>query len=678
MAKNKKYKPMTDTEVLVALETLIQDGSTFHDSELSKERTKVQKYYDGDEPVPSHKGNSKFVSQDVFDSVESMKTALLETFAAGRNIVAFTPNGEEDVSEARIATAYCDYVMFSKNDGFAIMQDVIHDSLTSRIGVAEYGYDKRIEKIEETFEDLVAEDVDALLMQEGVTLVDYEVDEETGLFSGTIEREEDHSQIWIETVPPEEFIVQSKAKTLDKSACARRMLMTRSDLLKEGYTDDQLDEIGNGSEGQEGWEDDPEVLARFDGIGASRSSLNDIQDQLKRVWVYRCYIDLDIEGTGKTKLWKITKAGNTILDKEQVLKRPFVTFSPLPRPHSLIGSNYAAKVIDTQNAKTVLTRGILDHTVTTNNPRYTVVKNGLMNPKELMDNRVGGIVNTTRPDAVAPLLQAPLNPFVFQTLELLDYRKEDTTGVSKLSQGLNKDAVSKQNSQGMVEQLTSMSQQRQKVIARNFANQFLVPLFLDIYELALEKVDKEEIIEVAGEYVPVTPASWRARRDVTVELHLGYGEQEREAQSYFALDQMLSQDPKAQPLYTLDKKYNLLKTAWSKKGVKNISDYLVHPEQVQPPQPDPKMVAELEALKMQNEIAMRAQMLAEEKFKLEAAIKQKELELNDLKIRSNFALQSDKQDLAEREQKHHEKVDMAELALAKQATDLKGIASPTG
>ena len=65
-----------------------------------------------------------------------------------------------------------------------------------------------------------------------------------------------------------------------------------------------------------------------------------------------------------------------------------------------------------------------------------------------------------------PMPQAPLNPFVFQTIKMLDEDKEDNTGVSRMSQGTNKDAVSKQNSAAMIEQLATMSQQRQKIIAR--------------------------------------------------------------------------------------------------------------------------------------------------------------------------------------------------------------------
>lgn len=64
--------------------------------------------------------------------------------------------------------------------------------------------------------------------------------------------------------------------------------------------------------------------------------------------------------------------------------------------------------------------------------------------------------------------------------------------------GLKKDAISKQNSTAMVEQLATMSQQRQKIIARNFANQFVRPLFHEIYRLVVENEDQEKIVELVG------------------------------------------------------------------------------------------------------------------------------------------------------------------------------------
>ena len=186
--------------------------------------------------------------------------------------------------------------------------------------------------------------------------------------------------------------------------------------------------------------------------------------------------DLDPDATGEATLHKVCKAGNQILEIEKVDRRPFMVFCPLPTPHSFFGSSFAGKLIPTQNAKTVLTRGVLDHTVISNAPRFIVTKGAVVSPKEITDARVGGIINTTRPDAITPMPQAPLNPFIFQTINMLNEDAEDKSSVSSLSTGLNKDVISKQNSAQMVEQLVTMSQQRMKIMARLFAQQFLKPL----------------------------------------------------------------------------------------------------------------------------------------------------------------------------------------------------------
>jgi hypothetical protein len=238
-------------------------------------------------------------------------------------------------------------------------------------------------------------------------------------------------------------------------------------------------------------------------------------------------------------------------------------------------------------------RGILDHTVITNNPRYMVVKGSVTNPKELIENRFGGLVNVTRPDGILPFPQTSLNPFVFQTIQLLDEDKEEVTGVSRLSQGLNKDAISKQNSQDMVNDMVSLSQQREKVIARNFAS-FIKKLYLKVYELALANENAEKIIEVAGQFKPIDPRTWRERKDMEVELKLGYGEQEREAQKYMGIHAMLAQDPGAAPFYQLPNKHAMYATIIEKMGVKNTAKFLTPIEQVQPPEPDPMVMKQME------------------------------------------------------------------------------------
>lgn len=588
-----RFKPAKKEDILSLVERAIHTSVGFYDSKLSREREKVLKYYNGEEPKPLHGGNSRYVSMDVFDAVESLKAVLLETFSAGNKIVSFDPQGPEDVQAARVATEYADYVIHRQNDSFQIFSDVIQDGLMARVGVAKVYWDKIEEEVEEEFSNLTLDEVEMLASDASVKEVEVEQDPETGLFSGELTRLSDKSKVCIDVIPPEEFLITPQARSIEEADfVAHRTRKTFSDLIAMGFDKKKVEQIGAEDDAELSL--DPEVLARHEQIGADRLNLDgELQEQSKYVMVYECYVYLDMEGTGQTKLYKVTKSGGVILDMEHVEKKPFIHFCPQPVPHSFYGSNYSHKVIPTQNARTVLMRGILDHTVTTNNPRYGVVKGALTNPKELIENRFGGIVNVTRPDGVFPLQQASLNPFVFQTIQLLDEDKEEVTGVSRLSQGLNKDAISKQNSQGMVNDMVSLSQQREKIIARGFAS-FVKRLYLEVYRLVLANEKTEKIIQVAGDYVRISPTEWMDRKDCSVELKLGYGEQEREAQKYMMVHQMLSADPAMQPLYQLPNRHAMVKTILEKAGLKNVNEYLTPVEQVPPPQPDPMMLKQME------------------------------------------------------------------------------------
>lgn len=109
-----RFKPVKKEELSSLVDRAIQTSVGFYDSKLSRERQDVLDYYNGRLPKPAHAGNSKYVSMDVFDSVESLKAVLLETFSAGSKIVSFDPQGEEDVVSSR-AKARLPSLLFSNS-----------------------------------------------------------------------------------------------------------------------------------------------------------------------------------------------------------------------------------------------------------------------------------------------------------------------------------------------------------------------------------------------------------------------------------------------------------------------------------------------------------------------------------------------------------------------------------
>jgi hypothetical protein len=627
MTKEKWNYTKSREELAALVSAKVENCSQWYDSKLSREREVVQQYYNGTKPARQHQGSSTYISSDVYDSVEMMKAQLLETFATGHEIVKFTPVGPEDVESARIATAYTGHMVFDRNDGFGICNDVIHDGLTARVGVVKYYWDKSYDESEEEFEDLPYEQVEALTSDPEVDELEAEVDEETGLFSGTLKRKRDCSKVCIDVLPPEEFLIEERANTIEEADIAsHRTLKTRSDLLKAGYPESKVSQVPFDED--QTIEFSPDYQTRREATQGNFSLGNDQQQpELQRCLLYETYIRIALEKDKIARLYRIVHAGKQIFEIEQVDNKPFRAFVPLPIPHMFYGNNYANRVVPHQTARTALTRSVLDHASITNNPRLQVLKGGLLNPRELLDNRLGGLVNVNRPDAITPMQQAPLNPFVFEILGMVKENREETTGITSLSQGLNKDAVSKQNSEALIDKMVTVSQQRQKIIARNFGK-FLKELWIEVYRLIIENEDKERIFEYAGNHVPVNPSSWIQRKDVQVSLHLGYGEEEKEAGKLVALYHNLAQDPAIAPMFSSTKRHRLIQDATAKNGIKNIDDYLERPENVQPPQPDPMAMKELEIKDKQAQAAVT-----------NAQVNMKKLEIEMLKEKNKHELE---------------------------------------
>lgn len=675
MAKPKK---LSDDDIASLVSSSLTNTVGFNDSKLAQERERVARYYNGELPAPIHTGNSKYISADVYDSVESMKATLLETFSGNHQPIRFTPQNSDDVALAAEATDYTDYVVFRQNDGYSVFHDVIHDGLNARVGIAKVYWDKASEQIEESFEGMTQDEFMATAVDPAIIDFQDVVVDEDGTLSGTMIREKDTSQVRICPVPPEEFFISPRAKsTRDADVHGQRTRMTQSDLIKMGIPRKTVEDLAGND--QLWIEVEPEVQARHsatEGSGPVGYEIGTMKPDRRRIDVHEVYIHLDVDGEGVSRLWKVLWAGKTVLDKERVDRTPYITFVPLPVPHTFYGNNFAAKIIPTQNARTTLVRGILDHTVITNNPRYQVVRGGVLNPKELMENRTGGLVNVTRPDAILPLPQAGLNPFVFQTVQLLDEDKEESTGISKLSQGLNKDAISKQNSADMVNAMVTVSQQRQKIVARNFAQGFLKPLWLEVYRLVLEHEKEDRVIAVAGSFTKVSPSTWCYRSDVEIEFALGHNERDKESAKYTQVDMMLSQDPTLAGLYPIEKRYNTISRALKAGGIRDVDTFLLRPDQVPPPQPSP-------AEQMQMQMAMKELELRER----EVAIKEAELQLAAQRAAMDTRLKETKvtgelQLAASREQRelvkldHNMVMDAKEMELAQRAEESKAVYSP--
>jgi hypothetical protein len=201
-----------------------------------------------------------------------------------------------------------------------------------------------------------------------------------------------------------------------------------------------------------------------------------------------------------------------------------------------------------------------------------------------------------------PLATPPLQPESFQMLGYLDEIREARTGVNKNTQGINADALTSHTTATAVNMVMTNAQSRVELIARQFAETGVKELMYCIYELLVKNQDKERVVMLRNEWIPIRPDMWSDKMDCTVSVALGNGSKNEQMAH---LSQMLQFAGEAMrgglPIVTPENMYNLGAALIKAMGYQNVDDYLTKPPPPKPDQenPEAQMKAQQEQMEMQ-------------------------------------------------------------------------------
>jgi hypothetical protein len=620
----KKNKETSNIELQSLLSGQIQNALGYLGGQLSDSRTKSLEYYLGDKLGTEIDGRSQVVSTDVADTIESLLPNLLRVFTASDKVVHCEPMTAEDVPMASQATAYLNHVFYKENDGFQLLYNFFKDALIEKNGFLKIYWDDS-EKVDyETYENLSIVEKEALQdTKDEIETVEEEVFEDESakekfeevlkqyemqgvdisqvqvpdfnLYNCKIKRIKKTGRVKIESIPPEEFLIDRSAKTIeDADFVSHKVLMTRSDLVAMGYPQDEIDELPKSD--LDIYNDEQNVrLTDVDDYNISSAT----DTSTEKVLVYESYVKYDYDEDGIAELRKIVSAGsdgNHILSNMPCDSVPFVTITPIPMPHRFYGRSIAELVEDVQLMKSTVMRQLLDNMYLTNNNRVAVM-DGMVNMDDLLTTRPGGIVRTKQPpnQVMQPLQAQPISQQAFPLLNYLDSVREGRTGVSKEAQGLSPDTLNAKTATG-VNALMQQTQMRSELIARVFAETGVKDLFKKIFELMVKYQDKEKIIMMSNQYVPVRPTEWKDRFNISIVVGLGTGSKEQQTIMLNSiLERQLQafqiQGGKEMPMVNLKNMYNTLTKMVENAGLKNVETYFVDPDvgkqMMPPPQPPP-------------------------------------------------------------------------------------------
>lgn len=627
---------MDNDELAALLQDEERRAVAFRDTELAEEQEAALDYYEGKPFGDEEEGRSQVVAPDVAEVVDYMTISVLRTCVSGDRVVEFEAREQDFEQAAADATEAVNYMFMRGQNGYKILTDWLQSGLIEKIGVVKTA---RITEQKRTVQRAtVGEDELAALVDEGLVKASSEI--EPGIFDVQIETVEQVNRFVDMPVPSEEFIFASRTRDIDDLGYkAHRTRKTLSELIEMGFDRDMVESLPASDRANS---IDQRENARWDDEEYTTESNI---PSLRRVWLLEEYVNLDLNDDGIAELVQVFRVGRVILSLQEVDENPFAVFCPFPRAHRMVGNSLADKVMDLQRIRSIVLRNTLDGMYLSNNPRWWL-------PDECQNENTIDDLLTVRPGSIIRGRGAAGKPEPIvsafdlgQGLNMLEYlvgERESRTGITRLNQGLDADALNKTATGTALMQ--AQGQQIEEFIARNFA-EAMARLLMKKLRLMIAAGEPLSI-RVEGQYRQVQPAEWTGDMDVSVRVGVGSGRKDQRL-AYRQELLGIQREGLMAGLVTPKHVFNNVSAMIRDASLGNPLDYWPDPEAegYEPvEQPDPAaqkleaekqiQAAKLEAsreenalkLQLQREEAMQKQQLAREEAEFEAQLAVEKME----------------------------------------------------
>ena len=581
---------MTELKSLVkALEAQLIESDTSTTETGSQRQVNHERY--SMQPLGNEmKGRSQYIDPSVMDVVESKKAHMRETFFSGRKVVKFTPTDQETSAQADAKTAYVERQL-KENNWYRIFRDGLHDAYVAKRQVVHVEWAKDEDTTLLSVAQATPEQLQWQLSYYPDTIdIDAEAMEQNpdGTITGTMRLISDSSKVKIRLIRPESYYRDPEADYPEDAAyIAFTEEVTRGALIKEGFDADQINDMQNDDRHRTNEEDHSRNRHSGQYTSTRKHNRIDSQETLTVKWTYT-WLDLSEhmdDAPEDTRLYKIRWCAGEVMQYteghyaiEEVSEMPFIEWEQYKIAHASSGMCDADVVGPVQKQLSNFKRLVIDNQQMANTSRYSVLVNGVKDIKPLTDTTIGGVIPVLRQDAITPLPAPQLSPATMPAIEKQETEKETRSGNTRLTKGMNKDAMSEQNADNMIARLTNSANKRISGEARDYAETFLVPLMRYIYCLGVRHDKKTYQLEVAGAQTQASPQQWaEPAPQGNVAVALTPDEGAKQAMALGQMHQLLATDPVAQQLYGVTQRHALLDEMFSLLGVDDASAYMMTP-----------------------------------------------------------------------------------------------------
>ncbi|AHA27850.1 portal protein [Candidatus Liberibacter americanus] len=539
----------------------------------------AREYYNGImHDVPSVDGHSSVVSCDLRSAIRKIMPSICRILLSGHKFVEYCPVNQGDEKMATAASDYINNIIFPEGKGVEAVESSIYDALLSGIGILTWRYELKYNCMTSLHTGLDEHSFITLVKDTDVEVLEHTQrnDSDNIIHDVRIKRKYYQGKVYIDAVPPDEFLIHPDATDIDKSPIVgRKLYLTRSELISMGYDREHINQLPIAND----------VNKRENHWQFHKD--NNLQPSLETIEYYELYVTIDYDEDGIAELRRVVMAGGTsydnILVNEEWDELPFTCLRAIRAPHCFVGESLATSIIEIQRIKTVLLRQTLDNLYWQNQPQTVVQEGSILDPDSVLNPKFGQPIRVSAGMDVRGVLGIHSVPMIadksFAMLHYLDQEIVDRTGISDQSAGISPEIL-----QNMTATATSLIEQsgigQVELIIRTLAKG-LERLFRGLLRLIIQHQDKVRMVRLRDKWVKFDPRYWNADMDAKVNIGLGSGSRERDI---MMMSQLLSIQKEIimafgfdNPFVSSSNLYDGIARLAESTGIQNVNEYFTRP-----------------------------------------------------------------------------------------------------
>jgi len=399
----------------------------------------------------------------------------------------------------------------------------------------------------------------------------------------------DYGKIKICGVPCENIIISDEARSTDDAPMVGYIEeWNAGDFIERGFVD-SLEELADCDTDSDAEDSDEAQARRPNRDSVIGNDKEPSEDPSQRKVLYgELYILADVDGDGIPELRRVHTAGTKykVLSNEPWDEVDYAAFCPIPEAHTFFGESIADVTMDIQRIKSRIVRDMLDSLAQSVKPQMGVVE-GQVNLDDVLNPDTSNVIRMRAPNMIYPIETSFVGKDAMPVLDFLTNVRENRTGMSDASQGLNPKDLQSADADAVANTL-SKGAARIELIARIFCETGMKRLFRGVLRLLQKHQTQSRMVEINGRPTKIDPKHWNAGMHVETTIPLGRGS--HASQIGFLTGVLSKQEHVLQmlgpqnPLVTLEQYRYTWAQILSLGGFRNTDSFITDPAKLAPEQ----------------------------------------------------------------------------------------------